>query len=374
VRAHRLLGRDVEVRWPDGIIRDFMRAMLQPRPAISIFPALIASLFSCTAARAPSPVATDTHNAPLATGDPGVFTAAGKPEPVPSDVAFVSLEGPFWVAAGGYLLFSDVVEANGAAAHIYRFDPGTRHYSILPYPTPTSGSSGQTTTNGLAFEPDGSLLACERYNGRVARVSPAGKLTVVADQWPTPGAAGSGRPFKAPNDLAVRHDGNIYFTDSDWGVRPGIPHGPMGVYRISPRGGGVARVLELEKPNGIALSPDEATLYVGSDVQAKVWKLPVDESGAVGLPTLLIDGARVAGGFKVPDGICVDDAGNLYVTNNDDGVRAIVVFDSSGRLMGRIPFPAAPSNCTFGGADRRTLYATTLHALYEVRMPTPGLP
>jgi gluconolactonase len=70
----------------------------------------------------------------------------------------------------------------------------------------------------------------------------------------------------------------------------------------------------------------------------------------------------------------VDDSGNLYVANNSDEIRAIEVFDPAGHLLGRIPFPDAPSNCTFGGADRRTLYVTTLHAVYEVRVPVPGLP
>jgi gluconolactonase len=183
-------------------------------------------------------------------------------------------------------------------------------------------------------------------------------------------------PLNAPNDLVLRGDGNIYFTDTDWGARPGTPHAPMAVYRVSPPGA-LSLVLAMEKPNGIALSPDGGTLYIGSDVQAKVWKLPLDASGAGAAgaaPSVLIDGARVPGGFKVPDGICVDDHGNLYVANNSDEIKAIEVFDSAGELLGRIPFPAAPSNCTFGGADRRTLYVTTLHAVYEVRVPVPGLP
>jgi len=156
-------------------------------------------------------------------------------------------------------------------------------------------------------------------------------------------------------------------------VRAGPGHAPLGGYRVSPTGE-LSRVLDLAKPNGIALSPDGATLYVGSDTQAKVWKLPVDAGGAVGAPALLIDGPTVPGGFKVPDGICIDDDGDLYVTNNDDAVKAIVVFDPAGHSKGRIPFPVRPSNCTFGGADRRTLYVTTLHAVYALTVPTPGLP
>ena len=275
------------------------------------------------------------------------------------------------MAASGSLYFSDVVEANASGARIYSFDPASRHFSPVPYP-----SAAPTSTNGLAVDPAGRLIACERYNARVVRVEPGAgggaKLTVLADRWPS-GPAGSGQALNAPNDLVVRKDGNLYFTDSDWGARPGPGHAPMGVYRVSPTGE-LSRVLDLEKPNGIALSPDGATLYVGSDTQAKVWKLPVDAAGAVGAPVLLIDGPTVAGGFKVPDGICVDDAGDLYVTNNDDAVKAIVVFDPGGHQLGRIPFPYRPSNCSFGGADRRTLYVTTLHAVYALPVPTPGLP
>jgi gluconolactonase len=302
-----------------------------------------------------------------AAGQPGPLPGAGTPAAIPSSIPFVSLEGPLWVAAQRALLFSDVVEGNAAGAAIYRFDPATRAFSPLPYP---DAPAAPTSTNGLGLAPSGALLACERHNGRLVRVGSDGARQVLADRWP-PGEGGA--TLNAPNDLVVRADGNIYFTDTDWGARPGVPHAPTAVYRVPPSGP-VERVLAMTKPNGIALSPDGATLYVGSDTQAKLWKLPVDPSGSVGAPALFIDGATVAGGFKVPDGICVDDAGDLYVAANDDDLKAIVVFDPAGRQLGRITFPVRPSNCTFGGTDRRTLYVTTLHAIYEVAMPTPGLP
>jgi gluconolactonase len=323
-------------------------------------------------AAAPSP---GTQTTPLA-GE--LFPGVGAPSALRSDVSFESLEGPLWVPASGgaegHLLFSDVVEANAQGARIYSFDPRAARFSVVPYPPAPSFPA--TSTNGLAIDAAGNLLACERYNARVIRLAPGGRLSVLADHFPT-GSEGAGSPgglpLNAPNDLAVRRDGNVYFTDSDWGARPGSARARMAVYRVSPRGD-LDRAIELEKPNGIALSPDQSTLYVGSDVQAKVWRLPLDAAGVPGAPSLLIDGARVPGGFKVPDGICVDDAGNLYVTNNADDVKAIVVFDPAGRSLGRIPFPQRPSNCTFGGEDRRTMYVTTLHAVYKVRMPTPGLP
>ena len=326
---------------------------------------------SCAAAHTAAPGSDSPLAAPPITAGMSPFAGAGVPMPLPSTIPFVSLEGPFWVNSTNHLLFSDVVEANGPGAVIYELDPDTRRFSVLPYPAPPSG--GTTSTNGLAVDGSGNLLACERYNARLVRVGRDGKPSVLADGWPAGDASPSRRPFNAPNDLAVRRDGNIYFTDSDWGTRPGPGHAPMGVYRLSPRGD-LQRVMDLDKPNGIALSPDESTLYVGSDVQAKIWRLALDATGVSGAPALFIDGARVPGGFKVPDGICVDDVGNLYVTNNADDIRAIVVFDPAGRALGRIALPSAPSNCTFGGPDRRTLYVTTLHAIYEARMPIAGLP
>jgi gluconolactonase len=128
-------------------------------------------------------------------------------------------------------------------------------------------------------------------------------------------------------------------------------------------------------PNGVALSPDGSTLYVGSDDQNVVWRLPLDAAGVAGPATVIVDATRVPGGlFHVPDGICVDDRGAFYVANNSDDVKAIQVFAPDGRYLGGIPIPERPSNCTFGGAERRTLFVTTLHAIYAVELPTPGLP
>ena len=328
---------------------------------------LVASLLALSVACASARSSSDTVAGPPASGaargTAAPLPGAGAPAQLPSDIPFVSLEGPLWISAGGYLVFSDVVEANGEGAHIYRYDPGPRRFSVLPYP-----SESPVSTNGMAVDPTGNrLIVCERYNGRVVRIDPGTRLMVLADHAPT------GEALAAPNDLAVRADGNIYFSDSDWGVNTAVAHGKMGFNRIAPTGT-IYRVLDVDKPNGVALSPDGTSLYLGSDVQAKVWRLPLDSGGAAGAPTLLIDGAMVPGGFRVPDGICVDDSGNLYVANNDDALRAIVVFDPTGRELGRITLPNKPSNCTFGGPDRRTMYVTTLHTIYEVRMPIPGLP
>ena len=286
--------------------------------------------------------------------------AAGPPRAIASDIAFESLEGPFWEASNGTLIFSDVVEQNGPAAKIYRFDPRTRAYSIVPYP------GSPASSNGLALDGEGRLLACERWNGVVARVASI-ERHLLAERAP------DGQTLNAPNDLTLRKDGNIYFSDTTWGARPG-KHAPSAVYRVAPDGA-LSVAFQVDMPNGVVLSPDGNTLYVGSDAQDRLWRLAVAPDGSVGSPEpfgQVTDNPQSH--IRVPDGLCVDDRGRVYVANNSTEVSAIVVFDSTGRFAGRIPFPVPPSNCTFGGADRRTLYVTTLHAIYEVPMTTAGLP
>jgi gluconolactonase len=281
----------------------------------------------------------------------------------------VSLEGPFWVAGGGgYLLFSDVVEQNGPAAKIYRYDPGAAAggspgtFSVFSY------VAAPTSTNGLAVDAQGRLIACERWNGVLARVA-GGQRTALADRAPG-GAPGT---LNAPNDLTLRADGNIYFSDTTWGARPGA-HAPTAVYRVAPDGA-ISLAFRVDMPNGVVLSPDGRSLYVGSDAQDLLWRLPVADDGTVGAAAPFADAHSVPDGkLHVPDGLCVDDRGRVYVANNSAEVSAILIFESDGRFAGRIPFPAPPSNCTFGGPDRRTMYVTTLHAVYEVAVETPGLP
>ncbi len=301
---------------------------------------------------------------PAASSASSIATAPARA--IPSTIPFVSLEGPFWVASGGYLIFSDVVEQNGAAAKIYKYEPTSGAISVLPYPV------APTSTNGLAVDGQGRLLACERWNGALARVA-GGERTVVADRGPAGGPAGGPASLNAPNDLTLRADGNVYFTDTKWGAKPG-EHAPTAVYRVAPDGA-LTVAFRVDMPNGVLLSPDGNTLYVGSDAQDKLWRLPVAGDGSVGAAAPFVDSGNVPGGkLHVPDGLCIDDRARVYVTNNSDEVSAILVFDSDGRFAGKIPIPHPPSNCTFGGPDRRTLYVTTLHAIYEVPVETPGLP
>jgi gluconolactonase len=298
---------------------------------------------------------TGSKPAPVTAGAAAATAAGvGEARAIPSNIPFESLEGPFWVADGGYLIFSDVVEQNGPAAKIYRYDPGTGAFSVLPYPvTPTS-------TNGLAVDGKGRLVACERWNGALVRIE-GGQRVVLADH--APGGA----------TLKLRADGNIYFTDTTWGAKPGT-HAPTAVYRVAPDGA-LSVAFQVSMPNGVLLSPDGKTLYVGSDAQDRLWRLPVAPDGQVGAAEPFIDAKSVPDGkLHVPDGLCTDDRGRIFVTNNSAEVSGIQIFESDGRYVGKLPIPAPPSNCTFGGPDRRTLYVTTLHAVYQARVETPGLP
>ena len=117
----------------------------------------------------------------------------------------------------------------------------------------------------------------------------------------------------------------------------------------------------------------ERVLYVGDDSRSQIHRYDVGPDGRPGPATLFIDGAKVDGGLQVPDGIAVDDLGNLYVTSNSAAVSAVVVFAPDGHLLGKIPVPRPPSNATFGDADRKTLYITAVD-VYRVRLGVAGLP
>ncbi len=282
------------------------------------------------------------------------------PTSLASGGSLQSLEGPFWDAQTKTLLFSDVVENDAQGARIVRYDPSDSSLNTVAYP------GSPITTNGLAVDAQGRLYACERTQGAVARID-GGVRTALAKEFDS-------KPLSAPNDIVLRGDGNVYFSDPEWGTtHPGTK---VAAYRIDPNGK-VSRVFDLAQPNGIVLSADGRTLYIGSDTANEVWKLTLDAQGAVLETTSFIKASAVPQSkFKTPDGMCVDDAGNLYVANYDAQIHAIQVFDKAGKYLGALNFPDGSNvtNCSFGGADRRTLYVTTTKALFSVKLNVPGLP
>lgn len=259
--------------------------------------------------------------------------------------SFQFTEGPQWIEADGTLLFSDI---DGNTIH--RLTPPN---AITPYRMPSNNS------NGLALDQSGRLLAAEHGTRRVSVAVLGQAEQVLVETY-------QGMRLNSPNDLVVRSDGTIYFTDPPYGLGSRPQEVPFnGVYRIDTQG---ALTAEWEgplssRPNGIALSPDEAVLYV-ADTVGKVRAYDVAADGS-------LSGERdFVPNVPGPDGMAVDTRGNLFVTAS----TGVEVYDQGGAHLGTITVPRQPANCAFGDADHRTLYITARQGLYRVRLTTPGIP
>lgn len=271
-------------------------------------------------------------------------------------LSFGFIEGPLWLAEQGVLLFSDMDMGGGNA-----MGPPAKVWRLMP-PTTFSVFAPTSNSNGLALYTDGRILAATHDNQGLSWFDPATSTkTPIAVQ-------ASGKSLNSPNDLAVRSDGTVYVTDPDYqrGARPEVTK-VRGLYRIKPplvtSGTNEAILLDgtLTQPNGVALSPDEKTLYVGSS-GAEIWKFTVAADGSVS--------DRVK--FAEPgasDGLTVDCAGNLYVTSGE-----VEVFAPNGTRLGGISVGGGPTNVAFGDADRKTLYITAGSKLYSIRLNVPGYP
>ncbi|MFO0664188.1 MAG: SMP-30/gluconolactonase/LRE family protein [Polyangiaceae bacterium] len=282
-------------------------------------------------------------DAPVTYPDP--IAGIGAPSLVSG--GFVFTEGPLWLPASNKLLFSDVqgnkmyeLPAGGTTASTFR-DPSNR-------------------ANGHALAPGGVFYSCEHgtgSGGRLTKTLANGTVEPVVSMF-------GGANLNSPNDVIVRGDGNVYFTDPNYG---GNTQPKQNVFRLAP-GTNVPLVVDdtLSKPNGIALSPDQNTLYVASYAGNFVKKYPLDAAGVPGAGTMFLQ--NVAS----PDGIAVDDAGNLYAAVN----AGVAVYRRDATLIGTISIPNGKraSNIAFGEADRKTLYITAQTDLYRVKVNVPGPP
>ncbi len=269
-----------------------------------------------------------------------------------AEQGFNFLEGALWWEGTSSLLFSDMQPASGPEgvqpSHVRSWSPSGELALLIE----------NAGTNGLALGSDGKLYGCTHDTQSISAFDLGSKArSSVVERT-------AGKRFNSPNDLTLRSDGTIYFTDPNWqrGNRPSET-GMTGVYRVT---GGQVSLVDgtLKNPNGIALSPDETFLYVGA-ADDLVRRYAIEANGAAGPAQ---EFARVSG----PDGMTVDCAGNLYVTSHGGGKAHVLAPD--GHELGSIEFASSLTNLAFGGTDHRTLFATTAKALYAVELDIAGAP
>ena len=275
-------------------------------------------------------------------------------EQVADDFEFT--EGPVWAPEGALLFSSPNTNV------IYRWDAATGGVTVFNaksgYTGVDIGRFGQPGSNGLAFDPEGRLVMCQHGNRRVLRVNPHGDTTVLADSY-------EGKRLNSPNDLVLRSDGTLFFTDPPFGL-PEMFDDPdkkldfSGVFRV--HDGEIALVTdELEGPNGLALSPDERYLYVGNWHPQRKVVMRYEVDGGQG--EVFFDMTNAPGEDAI-DGIEVDREGNLFVC----GPGGIWVLSPAGEQLGLLKLPQAPHNLTWGDDDGRTLYITALTGVYRLRL------
>ncbi|MCX6878931.1 MAG: SMP-30/gluconolactonase/LRE family protein [Verrucomicrobia bacterium] len=254
---------------------------------------------------------------------------------------FQFTEGPVWVAAKSALLFSDI-----PANRIVRFQDG----KFTTFREPSRNS------NGLTLDKQGRLIACEHGSRRVTRTEADGTITVLAARY-------EGKRLNSPNDVVVRSDGAIYFTDPPYGVKQEERELDFqGVYRLSPDGKALTLLVkDFVKPNGLAFSPDEKILYVNDTEGGHLRAFDVAPDGT-------LSNSRIFAKTPSADGMKVDSAGNVYCTS----ATGVMGFDATGKHLGTFTMAEQPANCAFGDADWKSLYMTCRTGLYRVRLAVPG--
>lgn len=269
----------------------------------------------------------------------------GNPEQLATGFQFV--EGPVWQADGS-LFFSDI--------------PGNRTYRWTAETGATVWREPTGNANGMTLDRQGVLLACEHSGRQVSRIAADGTATTVADSY-------GGKRLNSPNDVVVKSDGVIYFTDPPYGIKPEEREQPCnGVYRVFPDGQIELLVDDFDRPNGLAFSPDESILYIDDSPRRHVRAFDVRADGTLANSRIIADMDHPQPGS--PDGMKIDVEGHLYVT----GATGVWVFEPDGTLLGVVATPERPANCAWGDADRQSLYVTAQTSLYRIRTKVAGLP
>jgi gluconolactonase len=274
-----------------------------------------------------------------------IVGAAPEVETIGEGYAFT--EGPVWHPRERWLVFSDIPPSR---MHIWR--PG-KAASVFREPS--------AMANGNSLDRQGRLVTCEHATSRVTRTEADGRVTVLASHW-------QGKELNSPNDIVVRSDGRIYFTDPTYGreAQTGLVREPQltirGVYRIDPDGRLALVADDFVQPNGLCFTPDEHRLYVNDSEANATRVFDVDADGNVRNGRQWVDVGW--------DGMRVDSQGNLYCAGPD----GIHVVGHDGVRLGVLLFDAFASNVCFGGDDLRSLFVTVSDKVMRVRVKVPGLP
>ena len=262
-------------------------------------------------------------------------------------------EGPVWHAEGEFLLFSDI-PAN-------QMKKWTAEEGITNFRVP-SGKS-----NGLTYDKQGRLVTCEHANRRVSRTEADGTVVTIASHY-------EGKRLNSPNDVVVKSDGSIYFSDppygltADYGVEGEQDLDFQGVYRLSPDGQTLTLLVDdFDRPNGLCFSPDESILYIDDTERMHIRAFDVQPDGTIANGRVF---AEEEGEGAAPDGMKIDVHGNVYLT----GPGGIWVFDTSGQHLGIIQTPERSANLAWGGDDWSTLFITASTSLYSIQCKVSGIP
>ena len=279
-------------------------------------------------------------------------------------------EGPVWINEpknkyGGYILFSDIPNnvvmkwQEGTGASVYMNPAG--YTGVADY-------GREPGSNGLALDSQGRLVLCEHGDRRISVVTKGGGKITLADRW-------QGKRLNSPNDLAIRKNGDIYFTDPIYGL-PQRANDPMreidfcGVYRLEGDGTVTVQYKDMSRPNGIGFSPDHNILYVAnSDGRDPVWRaFPVKKDGNLGKPKVFFDSSK---DDRVPrsggDGLKVDYKGNVFAT----GAGGVLILSPEGELLGRLVTGESIANVAWGN-DGSVLYLTSDMYLCRIKTKTKG--
>jgi gluconolactonase len=262
-------------------------------------------------------------------------------------------EGPVWHAEGKFLLFSDI-PAN-------QMKKWTAEEGITNFRVP-SGKS-----NGLTYDKQGRLVTCEHANRRVSRTEADGTVVTIASHY-------EGKRLNSPNDVIVKSDGSIYFSDppygltADYGIEGEQDLDFQGVYRLSPDGQTLTLLVDdFDRPNGLCFSPDESILYIDDTERMHVRAFDVQSDGTIANGRIF---AEEEGEGSAPDGMKIDVHGNVYLT----GPGGIWIFDTSGQHLGVLQTPERAANLGWGGDDWSTLFITASTSVYSIQCKVSGIP